>query len=169
MDHFRVVHRTRWQSKSRVPEDLQASAQSKSRRLHATLTEYRYAKKETSNRRNRMDKNESKKEGEERSPSSTRSSHPNPHLRKGSRDLLLLKPLRRSLILLTTPPEMCPRRTPLRVRVGPYYRATMCPRRTLLRVLRVPLESVVTSTSPDSVVTSTSPTWTLPGILLRAR
>ncbi|CAL9201954.1 unnamed protein product [Musa hybrid cultivar] len=119
-----------------------------------------------------MDENESKKEGEERSPSSTRSSHPNPHLRKGSRVLLLLKPLGRSLILLTTPPEivtMCPRRTPLRVRVGPYYRATMCPRPTLLRVLRVPLESVVTSTSPDSVVTSTSPTWTLPGILLRAR
>ncbi|CAL9066914.1 unnamed protein product, partial [Musa banksii] len=141
-------------------------------RSHATLREYRYAKKETSNRRNRMDKNESKKEGEERSPSSTRSSHPNPHLRKGSRVLLLLKPLRRSLILLTTPPEivtMCPRRTPLRVRVGPYYRATMCPRPTLLRVPRVPLESVVTSTSPDSVVTSTSPTWTLPGILLRAR
>ncbi|URD86085.1 hypothetical protein MUK42_32901 [Musa troglodytarum] len=101
-----------------------------------------------------MDKNESKKEGEERSPSSTNSSHPNPHLRQGSRALLDLKPLRRSLILLTTPPEMvrmCPRRTLLRVRVGPYYRAPMGPRRTYLRVLRVPLESVIKSTSPDSV------------------
>ncbi|CAL9080488.1 unnamed protein product [Musa textilis] len=111
-----------------------------------------------------MDKNESKKVGDERLPSSTRSSlwlqnisyhsHPNPHLLRGSRTLLDLKPLRRSLILLITTPEM--------VMMCPDEHCCACEWDHMTGRRWVPHEhscaccgshckSVITFTSPDSV------------------